>query len=129
MNYSLSLKQRKIIEEVLQKDLMPLGLHAMILIDQAGIILANVDNGDAEIDLNSLAALAAGNFGAVSSIAELIGEKEFSLLFNKGARENLNFSRFCENFLLITVFGQETTLGLLRLKIAEANAKLKTILT
>ena len=61
-------------------------------------------------------------------IAELIGEKEFSLLFNKGVKENLNLSKFFEDFLLITVFGHDTTLGMLRLRIAGATQKLKTIL-
>ena len=129
MNYSISQEQLGTIEGVLKNDLMPMGIHSVILIDQAGNILANFDNGDAEIDWQSLAALAAGNFGAVGTIAEMIGEKEFSLLFNKGEKENLNFSRFYHDFLLVTVFDQNTSLGLLRLKIAEATTKLETILS
>ena len=128
MAYSISQEHIGIIEGVLQKELMPLGLQTAILIDQAGNILVNIDNGGAELDLYSLAALAAGNFGAVSMIAELIGEKEFSLLFNKGVKENLSLSKFFEDFLLITVFGHDTTLGMLRLRIAGATQKLKTIL-
>ena len=128
MAYSISQEHLGIIEGVLQKELMPLGLQTAILIDQAGNILVNIDNGKGDLDIHSLAALAAGNFGAVSAIAELIGEQEFSLLFNKGAKENLNFSKFLEDFLLVTVFGHDTTLGMLRLKIDGATQKLKTIL-
>ena len=128
MAYSISQEQLGIIEGLFQNDLMPLGLHSVTLIDQAGNVLVSLDNGDVEIDLHSLAALAAGNFGAVSTIAELIGEKEFSLLFNKGRKENLNFSRFLEDLLLVTVFGQDTTLGMLRLKIDQATKKLKAVL-
>ena len=128
MAYSISQEHIGIIEGVLQKELMPLGLQTAILIDQAGNILVKMDNGGAELDLYSLAALAAGNFGAVSMIAELIGEKEFSLLFNKGVKENLNFSIFLEDFLLVTVFSHDTTLGALRLKIAGATQKLKTVM-
>jgi hypothetical protein len=36
---------------------------------------------------------------------ELIGEKESSLLFNKGVKENLNLSKFLEDFLIVTFFG------------------------
>ena len=128
MAYSISQEHLGIIEGVLQKELMPLGLQTAILIDQAGNILVNIDNGKGDLDIHSLAALAAGNFGAVSAIAKLIGEQEFSLLFNKGAKENLNFSKFLEDFLLVTVFGHDTTLGMLRLKIDGASQKLKTIL-
>ena len=41
----------------------------------------------------SLAALAAGNFGAVDAMAKIVGEEEFSLLFHKGEDENLHFSK------------------------------------
>lgn len=128
MAYRISQEHIGIIEGVLQKELMPLGLQTAMLIDQAGNILVKIDNGGRELDLNSLAALAAGNFAAVSMIAELIGEQEFSLLFNKGVKENLNFSKFLEELLLVTVFGHDTTLGMLRLRIAGATQKLKTIL-
>jgi len=78
--------------------------------------------------LNSLAALAAGNFGAVSTMASLIGEDEFSLLFHKGKKENIHFSKVTDEFLLITIFGKEISLGFLRLKVAEATEKLVGVL-
>ena len=128
MAYSISQEHIGIIKGVLQKELLPLGLQTAMLIDQAGNILINIENGDGELDLHSLAALAAGNFGAVSMIAEMIGEQEFSLLFNKGVKENLSFSKFLEDLLLVAVFDHDTTLGMLRLKIDGATQKLKAIL-
>ena len=79
-------------------------------------------------DIYSLAALAAGNFGAVSTMAKLIGEEEFSLLFHKGQKEHIHFSKVTGDFLLITIFGKEISLGFLRLKVAEAMEKLVKIL-
>ncbi|HDM10915.1 MAG: roadblock/LC7 domain-containing protein [Deltaproteobacteria bacterium] len=91
----------------------------------AGNIIASLDNGENQHDIYSLAALAAGNFGAVSTMAKIIGEEEFSLLFHKGQKESIHFSKVLSDFLLITIFGQEISLGFLRLKVAEAIEKIK----
>ena len=80
MQYTLGQEQINGIEEVLQKDILELGVHCVCLIDMAGNIIANLDNGEIQHDVYSLAALAAGNFGAVSAMAEIVGENEFSQL-------------------------------------------------
>ena len=128
MTYTLDQEQLDQLEEVLQADFSDLGVHCVSLIDMAGNIIANVDNGQMEHDIYSLAALAAGNFGAVSSMAKIIGENEFSLLFHKGEKENIHFSKIMTDFLLITIFGKEISLGFLRLKVAEATEKIEMIL-
>jgi len=75
-----------------------------------------------------LAALAAGNFGAVSTMAQMIGEKDFSLLFHKGEHECIHFSKVESDFLLVTIFDQKISLGFLRLKVAESITKIEKIL-
>jgi predicted regulator of Ras-like GTPase activity (Roadblock/LC7/MglB family) len=94
----------------------------------AGNIIANKDNGQTKHDVYSLAALAAGNFGAVSAMAKIIGEGEFSLLFHKGKKENIHFNKIITEFLLITIFSNDISLGFLRLKVNEAVEKIKEIL-
>ena len=116
MEYTLGQQQLEDIEGILQKDFMELGVHCVVLIDMAGNIIVNLDNGAMTHDVYSLAALAAGNFGAVSAMAKIVGEKEFSLLFHKGEKENIHFSKVMDDFLLITIFGMETSLGFLRIR-------------
>ncbi len=128
MEYSLGQEELDVIEEVLQEDLLDLGVNCVFLIDMAGNVIANLDNGQMEHDIYSLAALAAGNFGAVSEMAKIIGEDEFSLLFHKGEKESIHFSKVMADFLLVTIFGKETSLGFLRLKVAEAVGKIKKLL-
>jgi hypothetical protein len=101
VSYILDQEQLDSIEEILQKDLMDLGLKCVILIDMAGNIIANLDNGEVGHDVYSLAALAAGNFGAVCAMAAIIGEDDFSLLFHKGKNENIHFSKVMDDFLLV----------------------------
>lgn len=128
MSYTLGQEDLDAIEEILQKSLIELGVHCVCLIDMAGNIIANLDNGEIMHDIYSLAALAAGNFGAVSAMAKIIGEEEFSLLFHKGEKENIHFSKVTADFLLVTIFGKETSLGFLRLKVFEAIGEIKKIL-
>ena len=107
---------------------MELGVRSVFLIDMAGNIIANKGNGEDRHDIYSLAALAAGNFGAVSTMAKLIGEEEFSLLFHRGQKESIHFSKLSDDFLLITIFGKALSLGFLRLKVSEAGGKIAAIL-
>lgn len=128
MGYALDQDRLNDIEEVLQENLIELGAHCVVLIDMAGNIIADLDDGRMKHDIYSLAALAAGNFGAISAMAKLIGEEEFSLLFHKGKRESIHFSKIMTDFLLVTIFGKDLSLGFLRLKVAESVGKIQDIL-
>ena len=128
MDYTLSERHLQGIEDVLEADFRELGVHSVILIDMAGNIIANIDNGEMRHDIYSLAALAAGNFGAVSAMANIIGEDDFSLLFHKGEKESIHFTKVTTDFLLLTIFGKEVSLGFLRLRVAGAIGKIQEIL-
>ncbi|MGE0087523.1 MAG: roadblock/LC7 domain-containing protein [Desulfococcaceae bacterium] len=125
--YTLSQDQLEKIEHVLMDDLVASGVHSVLLIDMAGNIIAKGDNGHCEHDVYSLAALASANFAAVDTMAKIVGEDEFSLLFHKGEKESIHFSKVQSEFLLISIFGKQVSLGLLRLKVAEAIEKIKEV--
>ncbi|GBC60212.1 gliding motility protein [Desulfonema ishimotonii] len=125
--YTLGPEQLERIEDILSVDLVRSGVHSVLLIDMAGNIIAKGDNGQCEHDVYSLAALASANFAAVDTMAKIVGEDEFSLLFHKGETESIHFSKVQSEFLLISIFGKEVSLGLLRLKVAEAIEKIKDV--
>ncbi len=128
MSYIFNKEQINGIDKILKEDLIEEGVHSVVLIDMAGNIISDFDNGKKKHDVSSLAALAAGNFGAVSTMAKMIGEKDFSLLFHKGEEESLHFSKVMEDFLLITIFGSDMSLGFMRLKVNESIGKITKIL-
>ncbi len=128
MSYTFDKEQINSIDKILQEDLIEEGVHSVILIDMAGNIISDLDNGKKKHDVYSLAALAAGNFGAVSTMAKMIGEEDFSLLFHKGEEESIHFSKVMEDFLLITIFGSDMSLGFMRLKVNESIGKITKIL-
>jgi predicted regulator of Ras-like GTPase activity (Roadblock/LC7/MglB family) len=128
MNYILDQDVMEMIEANLAEGLTPLGVHCVFLSDMAGHVVASKNIGKSHHDIYALAALSVANFRATNEIARLIGEQDFTLLFHKGNRENIHFSRVGEDFLLCTIFGQETSLGFVRLKVAELGAKLLNLI-
>lgn len=128
MNYGIvSQEQIEEIDAILTDKLIKLGVDCVIVIDMAGNIITAKDNGESKYDVYSFAALAAGNFATVDAMAKLVGEEEFSLLFHKGQESSIHFSKIDEELLLISMFGQEISLGFLRLNSVDAIEKIKKL--
>lgn len=107
------------IDSAILTNLIESGLEHVIFMDMAGNTIAKHHNGKSHLDSTAFAALAAGNFAAVDAMAKLVGESEFSLLFHKGEKSSIHFSKVNEDTLLITMFNKDISLGLVRLKVAE----------
>jgi len=115
----LGQKQLDKIDDILTANLIGSGVQSVMLIDTAGNVIASINNGNETVDLYSLAALAAANFGAMSCMAKIVGEDEFSLLFHKGEKENIYFCKVNEELLLVNIFNNQISLGFLRLKMSK----------
>lgn len=103
--------------------------HAKLvfLVDKNGQLIAAA--GDTEnLDTTSLASLAAGNIAATGGLAKLIGEDEFSILFHEGLRDNLHISLVSKKLILVVVFDNRSTVGLVRLRVKKATLGLSEIL-
>ncbi len=107
--------------------LIEAGVHTVLLIDQAGNVVASCGKNRKDLDLTSIAALAAANFGATSQMAKLIGEDDFSLLFHKGKRDSIHSAKVGNELILVTIFGDEVSLGLVRLRVAELTGSIEKI--
>jgi predicted regulator of Ras-like GTPase activity (Roadblock/LC7/MglB family) len=112
------------VKSYLMQEVMGEGISSVLIIDDAGTLIVNIGTKPS-LDATSLAAVAAANYAATQQIARLIGERDFVLLFYKGHNESFHFSRIGEEFIIVTVFQNSLSLGLLRLKIAEAVATLE----
>ena len=125
MNYGIvSQEQIEQIALILTDKLIKLGVDCVIVIDMAGNIITAKDNGESKYDVYSFAALAAGNFATVDAMAKLVGEEEFSLLFHKGQESSIHFSKIDDELLMISMFGQDISLGFLRLNTVDAIEKI-----
>ncbi len=98
----------------------------VFLVDKNGQLIASSGDTSA-MDTTSLATLAAGNIAATSGLAKLIGEKEFSILFHEGERDNLHLSTITDRLILVVVFDHRTSLGLVRLLVRKSSRKLEDL--
>jgi predicted regulator of Ras-like GTPase activity (Roadblock/LC7/MglB family) len=114
------------IQDCLERVLNKAGAHTILLIDRSGQLISHCGEKPPE-DSVALAALTAANFGATAAIARMLGEKDFSLLFHKGKDENMHFSAFGEDFLLVTLFDNNVSLGLVRLHVEKAIGELSQL--
>jgi predicted regulator of Ras-like GTPase activity (Roadblock/LC7/MglB family) len=129
MSLILGEKELDKIQDILGEQLINIGVKNAMLIDMAGNIVSTRDSDGIMPDAYSLAALAAANFGAMCSIARIIGEEDFSMLFHKGQKDNISFTKIDEDYLLITVFTTDLSLGMLRLKMDAVIEELHNLLT
>lgn len=98
----------------------------VFLVDKNGQQIAAM--GDMKgLDATSLASLTAGNVAATDGLAKLIGEKEFSILFHEGERDNIHISLVAQRVILVVIFDERSSLGLVRLRVKRASQELERV--
>ena len=126
-NFILREPEYEALLSILRKLLVDASAKVAFLVDKNGTLLGSV--GDAVgFDTTSLASLAAGNIAATGGLANLIGEKEFSILFHEGERDNMHLSVVAERLILVIVFGRRSSIGLVRLRVRQATARLTAVM-
>jgi predicted regulator of Ras-like GTPase activity (Roadblock/LC7/MglB family) len=98
----------------------------VFLVDKNGQLIATSGNA-AGMDTTSLASLTAGNIAATGGLAKLLGEKEFSILFHEGEKDNLHISLVGDRVILVVIFDTRTSLGLVRLRVKRTSEALVRI--
>lgn len=99
--------------------------RVVFLVDKNGQQIAA--QGDlTNLDTTSLASLAAGNVAATGGMAQLIGEKEFPTLSHEGERESIHIC-IIGRALLVVVFDERSSLGLVKLRVKQASRDLATV--
>jgi len=105
---------------VLQKLCEDAKSRAVFLIDKAGQLIA-LAGETASVDTTSLASLTAGNIAATGGLAQLLGEREFSVLFHEGEKDHLHISLVSQRGILVVLFDNRSSLGLVRLRVKRAS--------
>ena len=126
-NFILREPEYEALLSILRKLLTDAYAKVVFLVDKNGVLLASA--GDAVgFDTTSLASLAAGNIAATGGLANLIGEKEFSILFHEGERDNMHLSVVAERLILVVVFDRRSSVGLVRLRVRQASARFNDVM-
>ena len=99
----------------------------VFLLDRNGQPIASA--GDLSgTDLTSLASLAAGNVAATEGLARLVGEQQFANLYHEGERDSLHLNVVGRRMILVVVFDERSSLGLVRLRVRKATTDLVPVL-
>ena len=112
------------IKDILQRLQVDSNSKIVFLVDKNGQQIAT--HGDMKgVDATSLASLTAGNVAATDGLAKLIGEKEFSILFHEGEKDNIHISLVAQRVILVVIFDEKSSLGLVRLRVKKASGELE----
>ena len=114
------------IDEELQRLYLQTNAKVVFLVDKNGQLIASAGETH-DIDTTSLASLTAGNIAATGGIARLLGEKEFTILFHEGEKNNIHISLIGQRIILVVIFDSRSSLGLVRLRVKKVSEALVKI--
>ncbi len=115
-SWSLGESDYRRISEHLTELLRESDARCAMVVDRTGQLLATV--GEAlSFDPTVFASLTAADFSANDQLAKMIGEPEFASLFHQGEKESMYLADVGRRLILVVLFDQRTTVGLVRLRV------------
>ena len=108
---------------IIQRLVRDANAKGVFVVDKAGQLIGEA--GELRgIDSTSLASLTAGCIAATGGLAKILGEEEFPIHFHQGERDNLHMTLVGERMILVVVFDERSSLGLVRLRVKKAGGEL-----
>jgi predicted regulator of Ras-like GTPase activity (Roadblock/LC7/MglB family) len=114
-SWSFSENDFKQIQAHLQAFLRETSARCALLVDRTGQLVATVGETP-QFDSTAFASLTAADFSANDQLAKMIGEAEFASLVHQGEKESMYLADVAKRVILVVLFDQRTTLGLVKLK-------------
>jgi predicted regulator of Ras-like GTPase activity (Roadblock/LC7/MglB family) len=116
------------ITRSLERFLSDSNARCALLVDRTGQLVATVGE-QPKFDATAFATLTAADFSANDQLARLVGETDFSSLFHQGEKESMYLADIARRVILVVLFDNRTTLGLVRLKMKHAVEELTRLFT
>ena len=114
------------IQAIVDRLVADANAKVVFIIDKNGQLIAA--SGETEqLDTTSLASLTAGNIAATGGMAKLLRENEFTTQFHEGERANIHIQLVGNRVILVVIFDNKTSLGLVRLRVKRASEELNQI--
>ncbi|MEE2788694.1 MAG: roadblock/LC7 domain-containing protein [Myxococcota bacterium] len=101
---------------------------AIFVVDKNGQLL--MSNGEThDLDSTSLASLTAGNMAATDGLAQVLGESAgFGVQLHEGEREHIHISSVGDRLILVVIFDERSSLGLVRLRVKQATEQIRHLM-
>jgi len=114
------------VQAVTNKLVQDANARVVFVIDKNGqLISASGDVGD--LDTTSLASLTAGTIAATGGTPQLLRGQEFATQYHEGVRQNVHIQVVSGRVILVVIFDNRTSLGLVRLRVKRATENLTRI--
>jgi predicted regulator of Ras-like GTPase activity (Roadblock/LC7/MglB family) len=114
------------ILDVIRRLVRGANAKGIFVVDKNGHLMAEAGEMQG-IDSTSLASLTAGCIAATGGLAKIVGEEEFPIHFHQGQRDNLHMTVVASRIILVVVFDDRSSLGLVRLRVKKAGSELARI--
>jgi len=97
-----------------------------MIVDRTGQMVATVGE-EPSFDPTAFASLTAADFSANDQLARMIGEPEFGSLFHQGEKESMYLADIARRVILVVLFDNRTTLGLVKLRVRQTVSELSKV--
>src|SRR5215469_9504362 len=114
------------ITQALHRFLYESNARCALLVDRTGQLVTTVGE-QPTFDPTAFATLTAADFSANDQLARLIGETDFNTLFHQGEKESMYLADVARRVILVVLFDNRTTLGLVRLKLRHTVGELSQL--
>ena len=111
------------LNNAMQELLIKSDASSALVIDKGGFIIAQCGGRASDLDTVTLSALSAASFAATEGVASLVGEKNFTSVYQQGDHASilvLNVDQFC---LLTIIFKATLSVGAIKYYAADTITK------
>jgi predicted regulator of Ras-like GTPase activity (Roadblock/LC7/MglB family) len=116
------------IQTILSNFLGESSARTALIVDRTGQMVATVGEAPA-FEQTAFASLTAADFSANDQLARMLGEPEFGALFHQGERESMYLADVARRVILVVLFDNRTTLGLVKLRVRSTVTRLSEVFT
>ena len=127
-SWSFGEEDARRIDGILNGFLRESSARTALSVDRTGQMVATVGEAPA-FDPTAFASLTAADFSANDQLARMLGEPEFGALFHQGERESMYLADIARRVILVVLFDNRTTLGLVKLRVRAAVQELNQVFT
>jgi predicted regulator of Ras-like GTPase activity (Roadblock/LC7/MglB family) len=114
------------IQAIVNRLVKEANARVVFIIDKNGQLIAAAGETE-QLDTTSLASLTAGNIAATGGMAKLLRENEFTTQFHEGEKQNIHIQLVGNRVILVVIFDNKTSLGLVRLRVKKSSEELNGI--
>jgi predicted regulator of Ras-like GTPase activity (Roadblock/LC7/MglB family) len=97
-----------------------------LIVDRTGQMITTAGEKPT-FDPTAFASLTAADFSANDQLAKMIGEPEFGALFHQGEKESMYLADIARRVILVVLFDNRTTLGLVKLRVKNTVGELNKV--